>query len=86
MSDILPKHVEAHLQEHTNGGYLVLRINNDGDVIYDCDFDNEISFYSIISKGEMVCRSILNASQQSIDQSMMDDPANGDESEEDEDY
>jgi len=74
MNDLLPKHVEGHLQEHTGGGYLLLRVNSQGEVIYDCDFDTESQFFSVVSKGEMILGSLLKHAQESVYRSLDDEP------------
>ncbi len=47
----LPKHVIAQLQEHTSGGFMLFRINGDGDIISDFAFDNETSYLALVKKG-----------------------------------
>lgn len=50
----LDPRITSQIQEHSSGGFLLLRIDGNGNIISDSSFDNEASYLAIVSKAKMI--------------------------------
>ena len=62
----LPSDVAARLEEHTAGGYVLFRVAANGQVVYDCSFDDEVSFLALTSKALTTMKAIQALSEEQI--------------------